>query len=134
MERDLFDDLTRAVASGVSRRSAIRALFGGGAAAVAGETTTAAEGKKAKPDCCPTERPKLCDFTCVDVASDPNHCGGCETVCASGSCTNGVCDPVTGPTCTDGIKNQTESDIDCGGINCPECGDGKTCNSDADCQ
>jgi hypothetical protein len=36
------------------------------------------------------------------------------------------------PTCSDGIKNGTETDIDCGG-RCPRCPNGKTCTSRNDC-
>jgi len=36
-------------------------------------------------------------------------------------------------TCTDGMQNQGESDIDCGGP-CNPCSRGKMCNQDADCQ
>ncbi len=32
-----------------------------------------------------------CDDECVSVASDPNHCGGCGVVCASGECLSGAC-------------------------------------------
>lgn len=41
----------------------------------------------------------------------------------------------SGATCTDGTKNGPESDVDCGGGlgACPSCGDGKKCNSAADC-
>ena len=35
-------------------------------------------------------------------------------------------------TCFDGIKNQDETDIDCGG-SCPKCEDGKNCSTDTDC-
>jgi parallel beta-helix repeat protein len=35
--------------------------------------------------------------------------------------------------CTDGIKNQDESDVDCGGATCSECSDGKTCSAGGDC-
>ena len=35
-------------------------------------------------------------------------------------------------TCSDGIKNQQEIDIDCGG-NCPKCGENKICMSNQDC-
>jgi hypothetical protein len=38
-----------------------------------------------------------------------------------------------GPTCTDGVKNGSETDIDCGGPNCPKCGTGKACTRAADC-
>lgn len=40
---------------------------------------------------------------------------------------------LVGPgTCSDGVLNGTESDVDCGG-SCPICADGKLCRSDADC-
>lgn len=35
-------------------------------------------------------------------------------------------------TCLDGIKNQDETDVDCGG-SCPLCDDGKNCSVDSDC-
>ena len=35
--------------------------------------------------------------------------------------------------CTDGIKNQDETDIDCGGSKCPTCGNTKSCNQASDC-
>src|SRR3712207_6990775 len=34
--------------------------------------------------------------------------------------------PPPGPTCSDGAKNGSESDIDCGG-SCPRCANTKTC-------
>jgi hypothetical protein len=36
------------------------------------------------------------------------------------------------PTCTDGVKNGSESDVDCGGT-CPACGTDKSCSLPADC-
>jgi hypothetical protein len=38
----------------------------------------------------------------------------------------------TTPTCSDGLKNQGESDVDCGGP-CGKCASGKTCAKDAEC-
>jgi beta-glucosidase-like glycosyl hydrolase len=39
-----------------------------------------------------------------------------------------------GPTCTDGVKNGSETDVDCGG-SCPsKCANGKLCAINADCQ
>ena len=35
--------------------------------------------------------------------------------------------------CTDGIKNQDETDIDCGGSTCAKCGNSKNCNQASDC-
>ena len=34
----------------------------------------------------------LCGGSCVSIQSDPAHCGGCDTACASGeACASGVC-------------------------------------------
>ncbi len=45
----------------------------------------------------------------------------------------GVCPPQ--PTCFDGIKNQDETDVDCGGAICiGRCAIAKTCNVNNDCQ
>lgn len=41
-------------------------------------------------------------------------------------------DAAFGPSCTDGKKNQTETDVDCGGP-CGGCADGKACLVPADC-
>ena len=37
------------------------------------------------------------------------------------------------PTCTDGVKNGAETDVDCGGGTCPGCGVGHPCVTNADC-
>jgi hypothetical protein len=37
------------------------------------------------------------------------------------------------PTCDDAVKNQDESDVDCGGTLCPACPDGSVCADDDDC-
>jgi len=37
------------------------------------------------------------------------------------------------PSCTDRVKDGSETDVDCGG-SCPPCGDFKTCNSPSDCE
>jgi hypothetical protein len=50
--------------------------------------------------------------------------------CQSGICTSNLC---AAPSCTDGIKNQNEGDIDCGGICGSNCAQGRTCNVNADC-
>src|SRR3989339_342690 len=41
-------------------------------------------------------------------------------------------DPPNNPSCADSIKNQNETDIDCGG-NCTKCGLNKTCLSNSGC-
>ncbi|MSP58922.1 MAG: hypothetical protein EXR72_01035 [Myxococcales bacterium] len=43
-------------------------------------------------------------------------------------------DLVAPPTCMDQLKNQDESDADCGGMICGKCGDGKMCAAASDCK
>ena len=53
--------------------------------------------------------------------------------CQSSACQSGVC--LAQATCTDGLADGTETDVDCGGMNlCPRCADGKTCGNPGDCQ
>ena len=82
-----------------------------------------------------------CDAGYFDCDGNPND--GCEALpcadgqhcatsadCSSGVCMGGFC---ASPTCSDGVKNENETDLDCGGV-CPPCADGKDCNAAADCQ
>jgi hypothetical protein len=43
-------------------------------------------------------------------------------------------DAVTADLVVDGIKNGAETDVDCGGPDCPKCPDGKGCAAGSDCQ
>ena len=52
------------------------------------------------------------------------------TDCASGVCTAGKC---AAPSCTDKVKNGSETDVDCGGASCPKCAVGGKCASGTDC-
>jgi hypothetical protein len=86
--------------------------------------------------------------SCADVVKNGTEtdvdCGGsCPSKCAAGKgcatatdCVSGVCDPATklcaAPSCSDGLKNGTESDVDCGGP-CAGCANGKSCNASTDC-
>ncbi len=109
---------------------------------------------KADKDC----QSNSCDGTacqpasCTDGKKNPGEggvdCGGTSTcgLCDDGDgctvgtdCTNGVCSgsPLTcqAPTCGDGAQNQGETDVDCGGANCPAtCQRGDTCASPGDCE
>ena len=51
--------------------------------------------------------------------------------CFEGSCSAGVCVPDA--TCEDGLLNQGESDVDCGGGVCDACELGARCSNDQDC-
>ncbi len=55
---------------------------------------------------------------CDDANDDDDD--ACSNVCVA-------------PTCDDAVKNADETDIDCGGPNCPTCGLGDACGEDADC-
>jgi len=77
----------------------------------------------------------------TDVDCGGDECPGCpdgggcdrDEDCQSGICVDGVCQPIP-PTCTDGIQNGTETDVDCGGDACPTCPDGGGCQTDSDCE
>ncbi len=102
------------------------------------------------PDDCATGN---CDVGLTDVCIDPatescgdgvqnqdetdidcgGVCGGCDlgedcldsTDCASGNCAiddGDVCVSPATETCGDGIQNQDETDVDCGGATCGPCG------------
>lgn len=64
----------------------------------------------------------VCGDECVDPATDPRHCGGCDRPCAEGECVGGVCEmgcPPEAPlTCPDGACVDPMTDP----ANCGECG------------
>ena len=80
------------------------------------------------------------DVDCGGICSTKCSLGkACLTSadCASSSCINRICtEKVTaaGPSCSDGIKNQGETDIDCGGTCAVKCDNGKRCLTSADCR
>lgn len=73
--------------------------------------------------------PKTC-------AGQGQSCGplddGCGTTLDCGSCATGDTCLAGTCGCKDGVKNGTESDVDCGGV-CATCAAGKSCGSPADC-
>ncbi len=103
MDHNRFDDLTRALAQGTSRRQALRLLGGSlaggllaalGVGQVAAEDTCKPNGKKCRKDAqccskncvdgtcaaCPAGR-TLCDGECVNTDSHEEHCSGCGNKC-----------------------------------------------------
>ena len=99
-----------------------------------------------------TSNPPTCDICAQGPALDPgcdpcaaivcNNNPSCCTdgwndVCVGEACTfcNTPCagTPCGAPSCTDTMQNGNETDVDCGGGECPTCGGGKTCLFNADC-
>jgi len=75
-----------------------------------------------------------CGGSCAVGCKDGQGCAG-PADCAGGKCNTKVDPPVcgSGPSCTDGELNGSETDVDCGGA-CPEkCVQGETCEGDDDC-
>jgi len=75
------------------------------------------------------------DVDCGGPAADCRRCDpdeGCAHPhdCSSKVCIGGVCKQAT---CTDGVTNGEETDLDCGG-NCPDCPNGSMCQEPGDCQ
>ncbi len=76
--------------------------------------------------------------------SDPNvvcrkafcskvDCSPAQACQAGESCTDGHCVRLPAPSCGDQIKNQDETDVDCGGSCQKGCLDGKACVGNGDC-
>jgi hypothetical protein len=73
-------------------------------------------------------------------------CGGicepCEQYCLKNEdCESKICilddmerGKCTDSTCNDGVVNQQETSIDCGGPNCPKCSSGFDCTDDSQCE
>ncbi len=87
--------------------------------------------------------------TCSDGMQNGNEtdkdCGGrCGATCAvgkmcgaGGDCTTTICNGVThlcgANSCDDGVMNNNETDVDCGGTMCNPCGGAKKCVAPTDC-
>jgi hypothetical protein len=77
----------------------------------------------------------------TDTDCGGTTCWGCtigQHCVANGDCWSKVCSATTntcvvGPTCTNGVKDGTETDTDCGGGACNLCSPGKTCTKPSDC-
>lgn len=101
-----------------------------------------------QPTTCITES-GTCDDSTKNQDETDTDCGGLRCAacldgksCATNSdCSSGNCDtatfkcapPVMAGTCVDGVKNQDETDVDCGGATCPKCAETKACKRNEDC-
>jgi hypothetical protein len=122
MDGSTFDVLTRRFTMHLSRRTGLGLLatLGGLRASAPDQTAAKKRGNKKKKPCPPCKKRK--QGTCKKKKPD-------GTLCAGGTCQGGKCILAT---CSDGITNGTESDVDCGG-SCPRCTNGKRCVGRDDC-
>ncbi len=83
-------------------------------------------------DACVTQTAagRLCGGACAACA-DGQMCD-VNSDCVSGSCPAGTCTPAA--TCTDGLVNGAETDMDCGGGACDKCSLTLHCTRASDCQ
>ena len=101
-----------------------------------GETDVDCGGSTCNP--CSDGKKCLANSDCASQSCNPETktCdkAPCKTDddCAEGeTCHDGAC--LLKATCSDGIKNQDETDVDCGGSVCDKCADEKACQKDEDC-
>lgn len=75
-----------------------------------------------------------CNGACVDLQTDPQHCGACNTACATGdTCSGGTCQASTGcpsgTTLCNGVCVNLATDVNhCGACN-TACPPNATCNA-----
>jgi hypothetical protein len=78
-----------------------------------------------------------CGGTC-GAMNTSKRCAVNQRCTAGVDCASGVCNATTmrcvSDACFDGLKNGTETDVDCGGSCDPKCGATKVCSVNADCQ
>jgi hypothetical protein len=124
MDADRFDTLCRTLTATSSRRVVAHTLAGltgsGLLRLVLGDTETAAKKRKKKkkkkgksgspPASSPPPRPTAPPSPSSPPPSPP------------------------GATCTDNVRNGRETDVDCGGPDCPRCFDGQACTFNEDCR
>ena len=138
MDNAGFDGLARVLAGNTNRRGMIQGLAGLslGLLAMTPETSDAKKGGKGRGK--GKGKVTIChngQTLTVSTSALKGHLkhgdtrGACPTPDGPGTPDA----PGTTPICTDGIKNGTETDVDCGGGSCPRCATGKTCASRNDC-
>jgi len=86
-------------------------------------------------DCqCELSGKAICNYRCVDLLTDPDHCGDCDVSCYGAPCNNGTCCSSGSTTlCPDGSCTDTNTDPNnCGGCG-NACSSGETCQTGTCC-
>jgi len=106
-----------------------------------GETDVDCGGLPSSANCTKCAIHKDCKtyMDCVDFPVGIAHVE-CDTVTELDAAMRAAADPAIGlgdpgwcASCVDGVKNIDEVDVDCGGIVCPKCANGKICGDNNDC-
>jgi hypothetical protein len=122
MEQQRFDEITRALAAGTSRRALLRRLGAalGGALAFGATSGIAApkDGNGGSPQGRCADGFTNCRGTCVSLLGDRDNCGACATACPDVTiCLNGECacpnpdEEYVGGACYD-----LDSPLNCGSV------------------
>lgn len=77
----------------------------GGTASTGGATSSSSAGGSGGATACPEDTTN-CGGSCVDVSSDPTHCGDCQTTCGA---------PVSGADTGQATCESASCDVSCGG-------------------
>ena len=121
MDDQRFDQLTRSLAAGTTRRRVIKGLGGGLVAGVvalvSGGGTEAAACQRPKTRC-----GKGRNAQCIDTSTDPNNCGGCGIACFGDTCRSATC---SGGTCQYTPQNEGSGCFTAGGAG----GEGGVCTA-----
>ena len=131
MDADHFETMLRSLSAGPSRRDALRLMAGVVIGLLGGSGLSPARAHNARPACTGIKNDKKRE-RCKRRAHEHNaqHAGADQPSPAQDLPTRQAA-PV--PTCSDGVKNGSESDIDCGGT-CPRCENTRDCESQDDCR
>jgi hypothetical protein len=111
MDADRFDSLTRSLTAAGSRRRALAIALGGALAALLGYQVEEIDAHDPSKKC--KKKSGKQKKKCLKKAKKHNatHKNSCQ----------------------DGVKNGSETDVDCGGGACSRCQGGQICNSRNDC-
>ena len=112
----------------------------GGEKIVPDDLDVAIDGNACTDDVCsagaPSKPPSAAGAACAEsggaVCDGAGHCVACVTAaqCTGGVCVNNACVSLT---CVDSVESPGETDVDCGGDECPPCPPGKKCATGSDC-
>lgn len=131
MDGSRFDALAQSFASSRDRRGIVRLMAGSalGGLVLAGTSEADAKRKKHKNK---NKKITIChngQTISVSKNAKKGHLKHGDTL---GECPTSPPPPPI-DLCKDGVKNQNETDVDCGGGSCPRCAVGKKCATRNDC-